>query len=94
MRNEEIKELFNKRFDLCREHGEAIAVLQEGQEAMQKGIDTLIVRQSDWIDKAIQTEKDVLVLKTQRKGVVALVGTVASIISLAVGVFVDHLLRR
>ena len=94
MRNEEIKKLFDSRFALCIEHGTDIAVLKAGQTEIMNGINTLQVRQSDLIDKIEITEKDVLVLKTQRKGMIALVGTVASGISLALGIFIDHLLRR
>ena len=94
MKNEDIKKLFERRFDLCKDHGDAIA-------SIQGDVKTLLVRQSDWIDKVEQidkrgldNEKAVLVLQTQKRGVVYTIGAIASAVSLGVGIWVDHLLRR
>lgn len=94
MKNELIKQLFDDRFKMCMDHGEDIAVLKAGQEQIMDGINTLTVRQGALIDKIDKTEKDVLVLQTQKRGVVYVISAVASAISLGVGIWVDGLLRR
>ena len=84
MRNEEIKTLIegaiSGRDSLCKEHGEAIATLLSRQKSQDEKLDTLIVRQSTWMDKAIELEMDVLVIKTERKTAIAVIGLVCSAI--------------
>jgi hypothetical protein len=94
MKNEVIKQLFDDRFAMCMNHGESIAVLKAGQDEIMKGIGNITVRQGALIDKIDQTEKDVLVLQTQKKGVIALVGAIASAISLGIGIYIESLFRR
>jgi len=74
MKNEEIKELFEKQMARCEEHGNCI-------QSISKRID-------DLVNKVMENEKEIACIKTEKRTLVWVAGIVGAVISFVVDLFV------